>query len=171
MNKPRTAMSENRVAGTPTSKKGKTMKTKLLIAVLAMFSVPAFADECPAGTKAFGGPNSGFNMAGCANYAEGKRLFQGPFVVYWDNGAKQGEGQMLNGQRVGTWTFFDKAGVKTGTTEFKADQWDGQRVKFHANGQKESVEIYAAGKRTAAPVYFNQLGQQVGRDGVTLTAN
>jgi len=153
-------------------KGNETMKTKLIIGVMALFAVPAFAGDlnlnCPAGTTQVGGPNSRMESAGCATTAaNGERSYTGPFIVYWTNGMKQAEGTMANNQRVGLWTTFDKTGVKTGEVTFKADQWDGQRVKFHANGQKQLVETYNAGERVAV-AYFNTLGQPVARDGVTL---
>ncbi len=127
------------------------MKTKLMIAALAVFAVPAFAEgNCPSGTTDFGGPNSGFNMSGCAVQVNGERTFKGPFTFYWDNGVKQGEGQMVNNKRNGTWTFWTKAGVKEAQVTFKNGKWDGQRIQFNADGSTKSVETYNNGKLVAS---------------------
>ena len=139
------------------------MKTKLMIAALSLFAVPAFAGDlnCPAGTTQFGGPGSTMETSYCASVsASGERVGVGPVVVYWDNGNKQAVGQMQNGQRVGLWTTYNRQGVKVGTVNFKADKWDGQRVKFHANGQPATVELWNNGVMVSAQA-FNQSGQPV----------
>lgn len=135
------------------------MKTKMMIAALSLFAVPAFAADvnCQAGTTQVGGVGSTMESAYCATP---NRTPQGEFVVYWDNGQKQAVGQMQNGQRVGLWTTYNRQGVKVGTVNFKADKWDGQRVKFHANGQPATVELWNNGVMVSAQA-FNQSGQPV----------
>ena len=135
------------------------MKTKLMIAALSLFAVPAFAADvnCQAGTAQVGGAGSTMESAYCAT---ADRTPNGQFVTYWDNGQKQAVGQMQNGQRVGLWTTYNRQGVKIGTVTFKADKWDGQRVKFHANGQPQTVETWAEGKMVSAQV-FTAAGQPV----------
>lgn len=145
------------------------MKTKLIVGMMALFAVPAFASDvtCEKGAQAFGSPGRG-EVACVTVGADGSRVFQGQFVAYWPNGAKQSVGQMEAGARIGKWTFFDQSGIKTGETTFKADRWHGERVKFHSNGMRKSVDVWANGERTLATVYFDQAGSTVLVDGSPL---
>lgn len=141
------------------------MKLKIVVGMMVLFAVPAFAQEaklaCGADTKQVGGPKSILEASACVKYgADGSRIFHGPFVAYWPNGTKQAEGQYEQNRRSGKWTFFDQASVKIGETEFKSGDYDGTRVEFWPNGQKKLVETYAIGVRTSQRV-FDQLGRQV----------
>jgi antitoxin component YwqK of YwqJK toxin-antitoxin module len=88
------------------------------------------------------------------------RTLSGPFIAYWPNGVKQAEGQMVKNERVGTWTTFDKNGVKLTTVSFKNDKWTGERTHFFPSGQKKMVETFDNGVLVAVQS-FNQLGQPV----------
>lgn len=149
------------------------MKTRIIVGVMALFALPAFAQEarlaCGADTKQVGGPKSFMEASGCVKFAaDGSRVFHGPYVAYWPNGTKQAEGQYEHNRRSGKWVFFDQAGVKTGETEFKLGDYDGLRVEFWPNGAKKLEETYSMGVRQGVQRLFDQTGKQIGgQTGVT----
>ena len=49
--------------------------------------------------------------------------------------------------RSGRWVFYDREGVVTGETSFKAGSYDGVRVELYPNGAKRLEERWVAGKR------------------------
>lgn len=139
------------------------MKLKIVVGMMVLFAVPAFAQEaklaCGADTKQVGGPKSFMEASGCVKFgADGSRIFHGPYVAYWPNGVKQAEGQYEQNRRSGKWVFFDQASVKTGETEFRSGDYDGKRVEFWPNGQTKLVETYAMGVRTSQRM-FDQAGR------------
>jgi hypothetical protein len=140
--------------------KGKNMKTQLLIGLLALGAVPAFANDvlsCPTGTRQVGGAKSFMEATGC----QGPEGFNGPYITYWQNGSKSSVGQYDRGNRTGKWTYFDQQGIKTGETEFKGGDYHGTRVEFWANGQKKLVETYVMGSREGTQLTFDAAGRQL----------
>lgn len=111
-------------------------------------NAPRLELQCPAGAQAAGGPKSAWEASVCVKQAPGgQRLFHGPYVAYWPNGAKQSVGQYADGFRTGRWVFYDQAGAVTGETWFKAGSYDGPRVELYPDGRKRLEEQWVAGKR------------------------
>ena len=67
----------------------------------------------------------------------------------------------IAGQRTGRWVFFDDKGVKTHEIDFVNDNFDGERVEFHPNGQRKAIEIYARGILAAPATVFDERGTQL----------
>ncbi|MFY1824952.1 toxin-antitoxin system YwqK family antitoxin [Myxococcus fulvus] len=85
----------------------------------------------------------------------------GPYVDFWANGQKQAEGQYKDGFRTGLWTFYDANGVKTGQTQFEANDYHGQRVQFHPNGAKKMEQTWVKGSREGVEATYTADGQKV----------
>ncbi|MBS1152408.1 MAG: repeat-containing protein [Myxococcaceae bacterium] len=143
---------------------------KLALAVLMMSGVAMAADlpapqmgstvklSCAAGSKQVNDGEGIFCNRGGSVATE--RL-EGPYVGLNKNGTVHSRGQYLAGGRTGHWVFFDEKGIKTHEIDFKNDNFDGQRVEFHPNGQKKAVEVYARGVLTAPVATFDQLGAPI----------
>ena len=125
------------------------MKKMIVAAVGLLGSIAGAADpilSCPPGTQQAGGSKSPLEAVVCVRFdKDGGRIFHGPYVAFWPNGQRQAEGQYEDGWRTGTFTFFDKDGVKTGVTTFKHGEYDGARVEFSPNGQPSLTERYVNG--------------------------
>ena len=143
---------------------------KLALAVLMMSGVAMAADLAP--------PEMGSNVklscaAGSKQVNDGEGIFcnrggsvamerlEGPYVGLNKNGTVHAKGQYLAGGRTGHWVFFNEKGVKTHEIDFVNDNFDGQRVEFHPNGQKKTVELYARGLPTAPMATFDETGSPV----------
>ncbi len=147
------------------------MVASLAIALTAFAQAkPEVTLTCPAGTKQIGGAKTFLESTACAKFArDGSRVFHGPFVAYWPDGAKQAEGQYEEGFRNGHWIFFDEKGVKTGETDFMHGNYHGHRVQFWPNGRVMMEEEYDHGRQTSlktfdqngAAIAPQQLGVQV----------
>jgi antitoxin component YwqK of YwqJK toxin-antitoxin module len=109
---------------------------------------------CPAGSEQLQQPDAAF----CARVEGGRRVFHGPYVAYWPNGAVQSQGQYAEGFRDGHWRFFDAAGVATGDTWFKAGSYHGVRIELYANGQKRLEEQWVEGKRQGPQKRWDEKG-------------
>lgn len=116
--------------------------------------------NCPAGARQVGGAKSALEASVCVKVGPSStRMFHGPYVAYWPNGVKQAEGQYEDGNRTGSWAFFDEQGVKTGETQFLADSYHGTRVEFFANGAKKLEETYVNGKRQGQAKAYDAKGK------------
>ena len=145
------------------------MKT-LALAALMMSSLAMAADvnlpqlgssvtlACGAGSKQM---NDGVNIFCNRGGAVGDERLEGPYVGLNKNGTVHARGQYLGGSRTGHWVFFNERGVKTHEIDFKNDNFDGQRVEFHPNGQKKAVEVYARGVLTAPITTFDERGAPI----------
>ena len=114
--------------------------------------------NCPAGSKQV---NDGEGIFCNRGGALGSERLEGPAVGLNRNGTVHARGQYLAGSRTGRWVFFDEKGVKTHEIDFKNDNFDGQRVEFHPNGQKKAVEVYSRGVLTAPISTFDETGAQI----------
>lgn len=141
------------------------MKNMIIAAVMFSGALTFAADpvlNCPQGSKQIGGAKTALEAVVCVRAdKEGGRVFHGPYIAFWPNGKHQAEGQYENGWRSGSFTFFDQAGVKTGTTEFKKGDYDGVRVEFHPNGMKKLEETYVAGVKQGASRQFDVTGKAI----------
>jgi hypothetical protein len=127
--------------------------------VMVPATKPALHPGCPAGTTAGGGAGSAFEATVCFKVSpQGQRVFHGPYVAYWPNGAPQSQGQYEEGFRSGRWVFFDQAGALTGETWFKAGSYDGLRVELNADGSKRLEEQWVAGKRQGPQKMWDKSG-------------
>jgi hypothetical protein len=137
---------------------------KFMIPALLVAAVPAVALaqqarlSCPSGTVQAGGAKSQLEADACMA-RDG--TFHGPYVVYHANGVKQAEGQWEKGFRTGTWTYFDKNGVKTGETQFHRDNYHGRRIELHPNGRVAVEESYVKGLREGQVRHFDTTGEVV----------
>ncbi len=114
--------------------------------------------DCAAGSKQMSEGEGIFcNRGG----ALGSERLVGPYVGLNKNGTVHARGQYIESGRTGHWVFFNEKGVKTHEIDFKNDNFDGQRVEFHPNGQKKAVEQYARGVMTAPVLTFDELGAPV----------
>jgi antitoxin component YwqK of YwqJK toxin-antitoxin module len=149
------------------------MKNLMILTAMLSSSLVLAADpvlSCPVGTKQIGGAKTALEAVVCVKAdKEGGRIFHGPYIAFWPNGKIQAQGAYENGWRSGTFTFFDQAGVKTGTTEFKHGDYDGVRVEFHPNGMKKLEEMYVAGNKQAPGKQFDVTGKPIAATGAAAT--
>lgn len=111
---------------------------------------------CQAGTRAVNDGEAFY----CVRAGQDERL-NGPYVGVHKNGMREAVGQYLNGERVGTWTYFDEQGTKVRTIDFRGDRYDGRYVEYHADGQVKSETVYVAGKRHGLMREFDAQGRTV----------
>ncbi|QQR42274.1 hypothetical protein JKA73_24520 [Myxococcus xanthus] len=128
-----------------------------LAAPTAMANDVAVKLKCPAGTTQVGTKAEGLSCAKI-DAAQGTQIAHGEYVAYHPNGVKAAQGQFENGLKVGVWTFFDTAGNKQGTTEFKDGGWDGKRTVYFSNGKPQRIEEYKSGRK-------HGLTQELSKDG------
>ena len=147
-----------------------TMKKLVLAAVMMMSGLAMAADlnpelassvklSCPAGSKQV---NDGEGIFCNRGGAVGSERLEGPYVGLNRNGTVHAKGQYNAAGRTGHWVFFNEKGIKTHEIDFVNDNFDGQRVEFHPNGQKKAVELYARGVLTAPVATFDERGTQIG---------
>ncbi|WP_426753399.1 toxin-antitoxin system YwqK family antitoxin [Myxococcus sp. Y35] len=131
-----------------------------LAAPTAMAKDAAVKLNCPAGTKQSGSKAEGLS---CTKFdaKHGTQIAHGDYVEYHPNGVKATQGQFENGLKVGVWTFFDAAGTKWGTTEFKDGAWDGKRITYFPNGKPHLVEEYKNSRKHGLTQELSQDGQVV----------
>ncbi len=67
-------------------------------------------------------------------------------IVSFVNGITEFEGQMENGLKKGTWTYFYPNGQKKMEGSFTEGQKEGNWITWKENGQQEKLEIYKTGK-------------------------
>lgn len=115
--------------------------------------------SCPMGAQPAGGPGSALEASACVKQGPGgQRIFHGPYVAYWPNGARQSQGQYAHGFRTGRWVFFDREGVVTGETWFKDGSYDGPRIELYPDGRKRLEEQWVAGKRQGPQKAWDHAG-------------
>lgn len=113
--------------------------------------------RCPKGARAVTDGEALF----CTNV--GGKALTGPYVGLHPDGTKESEGRYENGERVGTWTFFDPAGRRVRQIEFKGDRYDGLYVEFHADGKTPKVEVpYRKGQRQGTLRELDEQGRVTG---------
>ncbi|ATB49113.1 toxin-antitoxin system YwqK family antitoxin [Corallococcus macrosporus] len=129
-----------------------------LMAPAALAEGPVGRVSCPAGTVQTGTKTEGL-MCSRVDSKHGRSSAQGPYVAYHPNGKLAVRGQFENGLKVGTWTFFDEAGVLESTSEFKDGGWHGQRVRYFPNGKPQRIEEYREGRKNGLVKEFAQDGR------------
>ena len=147
------------------------MKTTIITAILAASA--AFAGEvtrpnvpvkpkvaepklqCAQGAHQF---NDGEGVF-CVRTSPMTEKINGPYVGIHPNGTVSSQGQYVEGNREGHWTFFDQAGHKSAEIDFARDSFHGQRVLFFENGQRKLEETYVSGKREGVQKMFDEQGR------------
>ena len=103
---------------------------------------------CPSGSRQIGGPKIDLGALTCLKATvDGLRIFHGPMLSFDNQGHVVSVGQMNDGVRTGTWTFFDSTGAQIGKTDFLKGEYHGRRVEFQGNGQVKFDENWVNGKR------------------------
>src|SRR5690348_261475 len=109
---------------------------------------PGFKLSCPQGSAQVGGPRSPLMLLTCARIAaDGTRTYVGPYYSFYKDGAVEAVGQVEDGFRSGTWTFYDPQGTRVGETDFKRGDFHGRRVFYRPDGSIRAVEHYVDGRR------------------------
>ncbi|HSN50564.1 MAG TPA: hypothetical protein VLR52_04980, partial [Bacteroidales bacterium] len=67
-------------------------------------------------------------------------------IVSYVNGITEFEGQLENGFKTGTWTYFYPNGQKKMEGSYKDGQKEGNWISWKINGQQEKMEIFKTGK-------------------------
>ena len=95
------------------------------------------------------------------------------FIVWYENGQKNLEGQKKDGKLDGKWTDWYKNSQKEGETNYKDGKKDGWVIFWHENGQKWSEGNYKDGKRDGKWTAWYENGQKQGegnfKDGVCIS--
>jgi hypothetical protein len=140
------------------------MVLKKLVVVLgvAMAAPAAWAAspiklDCPSGTTQV--VRADMVVCSRGRSAEGAMRSHGPMVLLAPDGSKESEGRAENGLRTGLWTFYDRAGNKTGTAHFKGGNFHGEVVTLHANGKPSKVEQFSEGIRSGTVKSFDANGK------------
>ena len=124
----------------------------ILFAVLVVSGSAMAADpvklNCAAGSKQV---SDGEGLFCSRGGAPGIEKLDGPYVGLNKNGTVESQGQYLNGNRTGRWTFFDEKGVKIQETDFVNDEYHGKRITWLPDGQKQE-ETWVAGRLQATSV-------------------
>src|SRR5688500_8780201 len=92
------------------------------------FAAEAVKLTCPAGHTQ---KRATADQVACVSNADASKA-NGPVVHLYPTGEKMAEGQVVNGERSGKWTLYNKAGVVTDVIHFQRGNFDGEKVSFHA---------------------------------------
>ncbi len=71
--------------------------------------------------------------------------YTGPVFSLYDNGKRELDGFLLNGQRDGWWTEYTEEGQKSSAGAYKSGAEDGWWTYWHENGQVQSQGNYRKG--------------------------
>lgn len=92
---------------------------------------------------------------------QGRKVKDGPFKSWWDDGSPVLEGSYLNGEQTGNWTewiyFGDRSDKSSG--QYVMGKKEGLWVTLDAEGNKVSETNYAGGKRNGPFKNWNKDGQ------------
>ncbi len=82
------------------------------------------------------------------------------FLTLWhDNGVKEGEGQFVEGRKVGPWTWWFKSGQKRWEGTYVDDRPDGFERGWYANGMLEYEGSFQAEHRSGPFTRWYDTGQ------------
>lgn len=104
---------------------------------------------CPGGTVLMGAmPPNGQEQWCAQEPGHPGSPKHGPIVHWWDDGAKQFEGQYANGQMDGTWSWYGRNGQKTKEGQFIGGRKHGKWTFWDATGMKVGAASFLNGKMT-----------------------
>jgi hypothetical protein len=86
-------------------------------------------------------------------------LLSGPFTEWHANGVKSGEGELVEGQRQGPWSFFFESGVLRWRGTFERGVAVGPEEAWHENGAKQLEGTLVDGRREGIYRYWYDNGQ------------
>lgn len=111
--------------------------------------------NCGSRLRAF---SDGTTMYCATTVSPGVTRPNGPAVTLHQNGTKASEGQYIDGNREGVWSYFDAAGNRTKQIEFKADHYHGKFVQY-TKGRKVLEHNYIKGLRQGPQLTFDATGK------------
>lgn len=136
-----------------------------LVVAAAAFAGPSVVERAPALPSQFscGAGTVRTQRGDQFACADSKGLLHGDAILLNKQGGIESVGKFEHGLRVGTWTHFDKNGVKEGSTQFVGDNFHGSRVFYFPSGQVKTVENWSGGKLDSR-VNYDAAGQPVESD-------
>ncbi len=126
----------------------------LIIILIAIFvfagcsRVLANSKKCPPGTKLAGAAPPNGTEQWCERQDAVK---EGPYIAWNDNGQKMYEGEYINGNRIGLWTYWHENGLKDCEAEYKDGILHGRWSSWYESGLKKEECKYSNEKIHSIP--------------------
>jgi len=95
-----------------------------------------------------------------AFYLELKKVENGKWTQWYDNGQKSLEGEYLNGENNGKWTKWYENGQIESEGEYLNGEINGKYTFWYGNGQKSSEAEYLNGKQNSKWTFWYYNGQK-----------
>jgi MORN repeat variant len=102
---------------------------------------------CPPGTTLVGAQPPKGSEVWCQREVAGKKVKDGPFIVYAAGGSKMIEGTYHDGVQDGEWTLWYENGTRASIDHYVNGLQNGMHTSWYANGQKALEGEYQNGKR------------------------
>jgi len=103
--------------------------------------------SCPPGATLMGEPPPNGQEQWCQKIVNGQPVKEGPFTLYFPNGAKMIEGQYQDGKQAGEWETWYQNGQRSAVDHFRDGIQDGLHLSWYDNGQPSAQGAYVKGKR------------------------
>lgn len=131
-----------------------------ILCLVTLFGAPPAAPlHCPEGLKVIGDPPPAGHQQWCGyRAADGRLVFHGRFVQWFDEGVVKTEGTYARGLRTGRWVEYDVDGQRIGESTYVADMLDGPYLGV-VDGQRVEGQ-YRAGRREGAWRHYDLLGNK-----------
>ena len=81
-------------------------------------------------------------------------------IQYYEDGTKEHERPVLNGEHHGTWVRWRQDGTKASETELRHSKFHGKKTSYYANGQIRQTAYYIQDKKQGLVTNFHPNGQK-----------
>jgi hypothetical protein len=140
-----------------------------VLGIASLFGLPAVdaGITCPAGTTAADARPPAGREEWCERVGrDGSRIRHGPYRAWYPDGRLKIEGQFVEGDKSGHWTFWHGNGLwygrgqKKEEGEFRAGREDGRWIRWYSLGPKRDEGGYRNGVRQGRWTFWHELGQK-----------
>jgi hypothetical protein len=136
-----------------------------LASLLRLPSVDA-ALTCPGGTLVEARPPAGREEWCARRSADGRAIRHGPYRAWYPDGRLKIEGEFVEGEKSGRWTFWHGNGLwygrgqKKEEGEYRHGREQGSWTRWYSLGPKRDEGGYQAGVRQGRWAFWHELGQK-----------
>jgi antitoxin component YwqK of YwqJK toxin-antitoxin module len=131
----------------------------MILAIPALVT-PAWAGiDCPPGSRLSGAEPPDGNSRGCQKIdKDGNPVKHGPWTEWYMNGAKQAEGQYVDGRQHGSWQWWYPNGRKKQEGRYLDGRPVGRWVYWDEQGREKPKKKEAGGKGAQMSDFADSLG-------------